>query len=335
MNVHSESSNGIGILISETALERCRNSINTIFNAEHWYPILPTASEPQQEIRVAYFSRDLIRTSDHNSLSNKVKQFCTIVESSNTLAWIQLFSAGAERPIWSRLLNKGVTVTTSSGAASPTVALTAFTGMLMLARGFPAWIQAQRHKQWLGRDQPAPKELCRQKALIVGTGPIGQKIARLCHTVGVECVGMARTARMQEGFSHIVEYSKVLDVIADIDWIFLACPLSPTTRNLISEQVIQQLKPGTYLINVARGEVVDETALITGLKSEQVAGAYLDVFTHEPLSTESPLWEMPNVLVSPHAAAQSTGYDEKVDDIFLANLRRWVNQSTLQNAVHI
>jgi phosphoglycerate dehydrogenase-like enzyme len=117
------------------------------------------------------------------------------------------------------------------------------------------------------------------------------------------------------------------------DWLVLACPLTPKTRQLVNAQVLALLPKGAHLVNVARGEVVDEPALIAALQSGQLGGAFLDVFAHEPLPQDSPLWAMPQVMVTPHAAGHSDGNENRVAQMFLDNLSRWVEGQPLRNAV--
>ena len=122
-------------------------------------------------------------------------------------------------------------------------------------------------------------------------------------------------------------------VLPQADWLILACPLTDTTRGLIDRHALALLPPGAHLINVARGEVVNEPDLIAALQSRQLAGAFLDVFAHEPLPAESPLWDLPNVIVTPHTAGHSDGHFERVAQAFVDNLVRWVAGQPLANRV--
>ena len=127
----------------------------------------------------------------------------------------------------------------------------------------------------------------------------------------------------------MVRFEQMHTVLPRTDWLILACPLTATTRGLVNAQVLQALPPGAHLINVARGEVVVQDELIAVLQSGHLGGAFLDVFEHEPLPAESPLWGLPNVMVTPHAAGHSDGNAQRVNQMFLDNLQRWVGGQPL------
>ena len=131
----------------------------------------------------------------------------------------------------------------------------------------------------------------------------------------------------------VVGFDAIDQVLPQADWLILACPLTDTTRGLIDRHALALLPPGAHLINVARGEVVNEPDLIAALQSRQLAGAFLDVFAHEPLPAASPLWDLPNVIVTPHTAGHSDGHFERVAQAFVDNLVRWVAGEALVNRV--
>jgi len=127
----------------------------------------------------------------------------------------------------------------------------------------------------------------------------------------------------------MVHFDQMHTMLPRTDWLVLACPLTATTRGLVNAQMLQALPPGAHLINVARGEVVVQDELIAVLQSGHLGGAFLDVFEHEPLPAESPLWSLPNVMVTPHAAGHSDGNAERVNQMFLNNLERWMSDQPL------
>jgi phosphoglycerate dehydrogenase-like enzyme len=147
------------------------------------------------------------------------------------------------------------------------------------------------------------------------------------HTIGVR-----RSAGDVEHCHEVLRYEDLPQVLPRTDWLILTCPLTEMTRRLVDEVAIHALPRGARVINVARGEVVDEEALIEALRNGHLSAAYLDVFTQEPLSEDSPLWDMPNVLLSAHTASASTDYDERVVAIFLENLARFLDGRPLLNA---
>jgi phosphoglycerate dehydrogenase-like enzyme len=157
----------------------------------------------------------------------------------------------------------------------------------------------------------------------VGLGPIGQEIARLLSAIGLHVVGVRTSTKVAAHCAETITYVDLAEAAARADWLVLACPLTETTRRMINAELLSQLPRGAHLINVARGEVVVERDLIEALKQGRLAGAFLDVFELEPLSVDSPLWAMPNVIVTPHTASHSIGYYTRVGGLFLDNLTRW------------
>jgi D-2-hydroxyacid dehydrogenase (NADP+) len=228
-----------------------------------------------------------------------------------------------------------VRLTTSSGSTAEPIAQSAITGLLMLARNFPRWLTGQRRHAWDPMRAPDfPRDLKGQTALIVGLGKIGTEIARLARVLGLHVIGVKRTAgRPDDLVDELHPPERLPELLAKSDWFIIACPLTAETRGLVNAELIAKLPKGAHVINIARGEVVDEPALIAALQSGHLAGAYLDVFEKEPLPADSPLWDMPNVFVSPHNSAAASGNDERVYRIFLENLKRWTRGEALLNEV--
>jgi phosphoglycerate dehydrogenase-like enzyme len=166
------------------------------------------------------------------------------------------------------------------------------------------------------------------------SGAIGQGLGALLSALGLSVVAV----RSSDGAAtppaaETVSYERLGEVLPRADWLVLACPLSERTRGLVDAAALARLPAGARLVNVARGEVVDEAALIDALQTGAVAGAFLDVFAQEPLPAVSPLWELPNVIVTPHTAGHSDGNERRVAAIFLDNLRRWAQGQPLLNRV--
>jgi phosphoglycerate dehydrogenase-like enzyme len=153
---------------------------------------------------------------------------------------------------------------------------------------------------------------------------VGRNLARYCQALGMKVIGVQRSpAKGGEPADAIAHPSEIGTLAANCDWLALTCPLTSETEGLISADVLARMKPTAHLINMSRGEVVDEAALIEALRAKRIAGAYLDVFMQEPLPANSPIWDLPNVLMSPHNAAASTGNDRRSALIFLENFRRY------------
>jgi phosphoglycerate dehydrogenase-like enzyme len=146
-------------------------------------------------------------------------------------------------------------------------------------------------------------------------------------------VAVRRSAAVRDATGiETITFEDLATVLPRADWLLLACPLTDITRGLISAQALASLPEGAHLVNLARGEVVDEPALVAALQSGKLAGAYLDVFAHEPLHAQSPLWQLPNVIVTPHTAGFSDGNAAKVEQMFLDNLAKWLKGESLRNA---
>lgn len=291
-------------------------------------PADPAARLPDEVcagIELAFFSSDVF--------PEYSRQFFSTVRKAPRLAWLHVFNAGIDHPIYAEMMERGARLTTSSGATAVPIAQTAITGMLMLARNFPRWLDAQRSHVWNpARFAEAPRDLAEQRVLILGLGSIGNEIARLAKVLGMPVTGIRRSGGHPDDHADAVAPPGQLDaLLPQADWLVIACPLTAETRGLITAERLQRLPAGARVVNVARGEIVDEPALIAALQSGHLAGAYLDVFAEEPLPESSPLWELPNVLVTPHNSAAAAGNDGRVYDMFAGNLDRWLRGEPLLN----
>lgn len=295
--------------------------------------VLPPAREQRlsqaecEQVEIAFFSSDVFPEFS--------RQFFSAVRKAPQLKWLHVFNAGVDHPIYAEMLARGVRLTTSSGSTAEPIAQTAIAGLLMLARNFPRWLAAQHRRQWDPMRAPdLPRDLRGQTALILGLGSIGREIARLARALDLHVIGVKRSGRQpQDPVDELYPPSRLSELLPRSDWLIIACPLTGETRGLVNAALIARLPQGARVINVARGEIVDEAALVSALASGHLAGAYLDVFQKEPLPADSPLWNMPNVLISPHNSAAAAGNDDRVYRIFLENLRRWHCGGPLVNEV--
>lgn len=288
-----------------------------------------------EDADVAFVSRDVTGLSTKNSVLPHTKAFHDSLRHAASLRWVHAHSAGADRPVYGELRARGVEVTTSSGANAGVVVQSALAGVLMLARQFPQLLAAQRARTWaplIGTTQP--RDLAGQTAVVVGWGSIGQGLGALLAALGLRVVAVRGSdAPAAAPAQHSVPFERLHEVLPQADWLLLACPLSERTRGLVDAAALALLPAGARLVNVARGEVVDEPALIAALQASTLAGAFLDVFANEPLLPASPLWDLPNVIVTPHTAGHSDGNEGRVAAIFLDNLRRWCAGEALVNRV--
>lgn len=294
----------------------------------------PLTASQREKIEIAFYSRDVWEGTDKTYINPQTLAFFEEVDHAARLRWLQVTSAGADLPYYQRSIERGVRVSTSSGSNAEPIAQTAVASILVLARGLSHWIAAQRRREWAPlRGEAQPRDLAGQKAVIVGTGPIGAGIARLLRAVGLHTIGVRRRPMPTEHFDAVTGYEGIDDVLPEADWLVIACPLTETTQGLIDERRIALLPRAAHVINVARGEIVDEAALTDALAQNRLAGAYLDVFAVEPLPLDSPLWDMPNVIITPHNCSASLGNYPRGVEIFLRNLEAYLSGHSLENEV--
>lgn len=275
-----------------------------------------------RQIDVALVSRDITGTSTKHVLDELTARYYDAMRNAPELKWVHIHSAGLDRPIFGELQARGVEVTPSSGVNAQSVAHTVVAGVLALNRRFPQIMrQQQRHKWRTLAASTLPPDLAGQTAVIVGWGPIGRLIGEYLTALGLRIiVARHRPDAVPQAIS-TVTYRDLAGVLPQADWLILACPLTADTKRLVDSGALAAMPEGSHLVNVSRGDVVDEQALIDALRSGHLAGAFLDVFQHEPLPAESPLWDMENVIASPHSAGHAAGNYQRVIDLFLDKLK--------------
>jgi phosphoglycerate dehydrogenase-like enzyme len=259
-------------------------------------------------------------------------------ELASKLQFIQSISAGLDQYDRDLLGRRGIRLASAAGVNAEAVAQHAMALILALKRQLHTGRDNQAAKVWRGmiseigarEDQLNGKTL-----LIVGIGRIGSGLARLAQAFEMRVIATRRDPSAGAQGAHAVyAHDRLPELLPQADIVALTCPLTPQTENLIDANAISLLKPSATLINVARGRVVDEEALIKALQEKRVAAAGLDVTREEPLPAASPLWTMPNVLITPHTAGETQRYEDAVIDILLDNLERmWRGESTLHNQV--
>ncbi|MEN3353335.1 MAG: hypothetical protein V7640_1493 [Betaproteobacteria bacterium] len=278
-------------------------------------------------VDLAFFSTDLFP--DYS------RQFFSAVRKAPKLQWLHVFNVGVDHPIYTEMLQRGVRLTTSAGSTAEPIAQTAITALLMLARHFPRWLAAQRQHRWERASMADfPRDLQGQTMVIIGLGHIGKEIARLARALRLNVIGIRRSPRQPDDpVDELYAPERLREVLPRADWLVLACPLTAETKSLVNADVLARLPQGAHLINIARGEIVDEAALLAALRSQHLGGAYLDVFQQEPLPADSPFWDMPNVYVTPHNSSAAAGNDRRVYQIFVENVGRWSRSEPLLNEV--
>jgi phosphoglycerate dehydrogenase-like enzyme len=261
----------------------------------------------------------------------------TIRDAAPRLKWIQLTSAGADRMLNSGFVEQGITVTTVSGLHATPIGEFIIGAMLQWAKGAPRTMRAQLRHEWT---RFAPTELYGKTVGIVGIGHIGAEAARLAKAFGCRVIATRRSATAAETADHagapadeILPSSELPRLLAESDYVVLCVPLTNDTRGLIGEKELRLMKPSACIVNIARGPVIVEDALVAALREGVIAGAALDVFEHEPLPAESPLWDMENVIITPHISGGTEIYNQRAAAIFADNLRRYLSGEALRNVV--
>jgi len=263
------------------------------------------------------------------------KGLAQTLRASPRLRWIQATSAGAGQQV--RVaglppedLNR-VTITTASGVHSTPLAEFCLLGLLALVKGLPRLLRDKEEKRW---DHYPVRELAGRTVLVVGLGNIGLEVARLARCLGMRTIGLKRRPKGDlPGVDEVHSQEHLKELVPRADDVVVTLPLTPETEGLIDRETVALMKRESVFINVGRGGVVDEEALVEALKEQRILGAALDVFSEEPLPQESPLWELPNVLLSPHTAALSATENERIVRLFAENLRLFLTGKPLINAV--
>ena len=250
---------------------------------------------------------------------------------ADSVKWIQTASAGVDALLFPELVESHVVVTNARGIFDGAIAEFVLGAMLAFAKGLPGILQRQSRKEWKHRDT---ETLSGKRVLVVGVGSIGRAIGRLCGSFGMTVRGVGSTARGRDDVFRIVYGADELaEGCAWADYVVNALPGTEKTRHLFDDKVIGAMRPAARFVNIGRGSTVDERALGDALREGRLAGAALDVFEREPLPAESPLWELPNVIVSPHLAGDFAGFREAIVELFVQNLERYLTGLPLENVV--
>ncbi|GAC1619080.1 MAG: D-2-hydroxyacid dehydrogenase [Ktedonobacteraceae bacterium] len=266
------------------------------------------------------------------------------------LRWIQLYSAGADRLVTTPLFQADIMITTASGVHAINIAEYVFTMTQAWYRQLPQLLVWKQRKEW-GADKESTKtaieELHGKTIGIVGYGSIGRQIARLAQAYGMRILAMQRGNNHKDsGFSfpdvgdpegtlpqRYYTFDQLHDMLQECDIVVVAVPLTAETKAMFNTQAFQAMKNSAFFVNIARGDICDEAALIHALEQKHIAGAALDVFEQEPLPSTSPLWDLPNVLMSPHNSGVTPHYNERAATIFEENLRRYLAGHPMYNLV--
>lgn len=245
--------------------------------------------------------------------------------------WVHIASAGVDRLLFPGLVESDAVVTNSRGVFDEPIAEYVLGLVLTFAKDLHTTVRLQGERRWRHRET---ERITGARALVVGTGPIGRAIARRLSAAGLAVSGAGRTARDADPDFGLVHPMERLDeALAGADYVVLAAPLTPQTRGMIDAAALDRMRPSARLINVGRGQLVDEADLVEALRAGRIAGAALDVFEDEPLPASSPLWAMPDVVVSPHMSGDVVGWRDELVRLFAANFDRYLSGRPLRNVV--
>ncbi len=257
------------------------------------------------------------------------------VRANPRLRWVQTMAAGGGATVQQAGLSaeelERVVFTTSAGVHGGPLAEYAVFGVLAGAKDLPRLLGQQRRQEWSGRW--TMRQVREMTVLVAGLGGIGAEVARLLDALGATVIGVRRHEDPVEHVHRQVHPDRLADVVGGVDAIVLTLPATDRTTGLIDAAVLDHVKPGTVLVNVGRGAVLDEEALLPALRDGRIGLAVLDVFATEPLPANSPLWWEPNVLVSPHTAALDAAEERRIAELFAANATRFLDGADLLNLV--
>ncbi len=261
-----------------------------------------------------------------------------LLERASKLAFIQSIGAGTDQFDRDRLAARGIRLASAQGVNANAVSEHAMALMLAIERRLPEARDNQHKRVWRGMISDLTQredELGGKTLLIVGLGAIGGRLARLAKAFGLRVIGIKRDlSRGTESADSVHGLGELKAKLAEADYVALTCPLTSETEKLIDAGALQRMKKTACLINVARGRCVDEPALVKALQDGAIAAAAIDVTVEEPLPASSPLWDLPNVLITPHTAGETRRYEENVLDILQDNLDRlWRGERTLRNQI--
>jgi len=256
-----------------------------------------------------------------------------VITRAPKLKWVQVMSAGVDRFLDGEFRQSSVIMTNVSGIHATPIGEIVLELMLMFAKQAPLCFQLKQERQW---KRFMPTVLRSKTVGVVGIGNIGRAVARLAKAFGMRVIATRRSAKRvmrAKDVDILLPREQLPQLLSESDFVVLSLPFTSETNKLIGQEELRTMKPTAYLINIARGNIVDEEALIRALDEHWIAGAGLDVFATEPLPADSRLWEFPNVIFSPHIAGGMENYNIRATKLFCENLRRYLSGENLLNVI--
>ncbi|RIW32689.1 D-2-hydroxyacid dehydrogenase [Bacillus salacetis] len=245
------------------------------------------------------------------------------LRSTTPLRWIQTWSAGVDSLPLKEMESQEIMVTSANGVHAYPISETIFAMMLGLTRKINAYVRNQEQKEWA--HSGLKLEIHGKTIGIIGVGAIGKETAKIAKAFGMTVLGVRHSGREAQYVDEMYRTDELHDILPRCDYIVITVPLTEATREMFGKKEFQLMKESAFLINIGRGETIKEQELIDALQTKRIAGAGLDVFEKEPLEKDSPLWEMENVIITPHTAGSTELYNKRViEDIFIPNLKNFL-----------
>ena len=307
---------------------------NFTITKDHFNKALNDFPEIKEKVEIFVdWDEDNFKTSLANSDILVAWDFSTInlKKVAPNLKWIHVISAGVEHLHPLDWMFDGLVLTNSSGAHTKKAGEYGLMSILMLQNHMTKIITNQKNNSFVSLFS---NPIAGKTVVLVGTGNLGTSMAKLVAPLGVNIIGVNKRGRITEGCSKVISIDKIDTVLPDADFLYLAVPETPETKNLISKERLNMLKPTCGIVNIGRQSVMDYDVLCEKLSNNEIAGAILDVFTHEPIEKNSKLWNIPNLVITPHVSSDDNGnYVKLTLDIFIKNLKLFIENKELSNQV--
>lgn len=256
----------------------------------------------------------------------------TFLDRCPNLKWVQAFQSGVELFPMEELRKRNITLTNILGIHSIPMSEYVLSMILYFVRDFPRFLANQKEHYW---DENEPDEAFGKTVGIFGAGTIGKEIAKRLDYLGMNVYGMNTSGQLLPHFKKMFTPDKKAELLQQCDFVVLILPLTKDTENFIDKDELVAMKKEAYLINIGRGPLINEKAFMEAIKNKEIKGAALDVFDVEPLPKESDLWDLENVLITPHAAAQTVKFIDRCIDRFEINYKNYINNKPLNNQINL
>ena len=313
-----------------------------------------------ERVRKDFPNLEVVRLDDYKRVDREIRDTDILmswsitpeqVHAAKKLRWIHSPAAAVHRLMTPEVISSDITVTSARGVHGPVVAEHVMALVFALAKRLPSAVRYQAQKKWgqslLWGETPRPRELAGATLGLVGVGSIGGEVARLASAIGMRVIAVRKSVTPEGTEGHggeqqaprlglmerVFASDQIDSMLAQADFVVLAAPVTPATKGMINAQRLAAMRQEAYLINVARGALIDEPALLAALRDGRIAGAALDVFEQEPLPADSPFWTMDNVLLTPHSAAMTERLWDRHFELLSKNLRRFLAGEPLLEAV--